>query len=406
MALIDVREMELYLIRFLDKPDALGMLAAKTEELLGLPLFYMDTNWNVLAFSPSASKDDLLARMKRRNASDFDTYCAAVTKKIETGGPEPFLIKGPLIGRQQLIVKTYHNGVPIGHLTLIDGKQKLEQANPDKLKAVSRVFALAYRLENSDDEKLRNRPWNRFLYDILTRSFKSRTEFDQHLQNTSTLYPIEATGIIKIESRGGNISPIAYQELSVFIEREVSCVVTCLYNNSMVVLLDLLGGAPDFLQREDFIKLVQKHALFAGYDYPGNDLYLVRDLYENAGRAVQYAKRWNSVYPMRSYDESKLYGLFMDIKPPSGTLTQYVADSVLRIKDYDEEYNTSYYETMRSYIRNRMRNSVTADELFIHKTTLNYRLDKMREQFGIEWEDEEKLLHLLVSVYILENMSV
>ncbi|MDR2740058.1 MAG: helix-turn-helix domain-containing protein [Treponema sp.] len=46
--------------------------------------------------------------------------------------------------------------------------------------------------------------------------------------------------------------------------------------------------------------------------------------------------------------------------------------------------------------------TVTAKKLGIHKTTLGYRMQRIRERFGINLDDPYILTHLYISYLILE----
>jgi purine catabolism regulator len=43
----------------------------------------------------------------------------------------------------------------------------------------------------------------------------------------------------------------------------------------------------------------------------------------------------------------------------------------------------------------------TAADLFIHRSTMNYRLERIKELTGIDFKDPDKVLYLSISMHLL-----
>ena len=73
--------------------------------------------------------------------------------------------------------------------------------------------------------------------------------------------------------------------------------------------------------------------------------------------------------------------------------------------DYDQKNETELYKTLKAYLRNE-RNAVhTAKELFIHRSTLFYRLDRIKELIHIDLDDPSTRLYVNISYRILERLE-
>lgn len=80
---------------------------------------------------------------------------------------------------------------------------------------------------------------------------------------------------------------------------------------------------------------------------------------------------------------------------------------VLAMAAYDREHETNYVKTTERYVQNRFNAVRTAGELFIHRSTFLYRLERIRTQFGLDFEDESvSLLHLLLSLRLVRGESI
>lgn len=75
------------------------------------------------------------------------------------------------------------------------------------------------------------------------------------------------------------------------------------------------------------------------------------------------------------------------LHPAVGILTQY-----------DLEYGTELLKTLHVYLRNSMNQIHTANELYIHRNTLKYRLARIVELTGIDLSDGEDTLYLSLSL--------
>lgn len=84
--------------------------------------------------------------------------------------------------------------------------------------------------------------------------------------------------------------------------------------------------------------------------------------------------------------------------------TEYVAHrGLLRLASYDRSHQTSYIKTLRVYLANDKNVSRAAQELFLHRTSLNRQLERIRQIMGCElsgtYEDD---LYLRLSLLLLE----
>ena len=74
----------------------------------------------------------------------------------------------------------------------------------------------------------------------------------------------------------------------------------------------------------------------------------------------------------------------------------------MQIRKYDEENNTEYYKTLFYYLRSERNHQATAKALIVHRNTLFLRLQKIRELWPIDYENDLMRFHLLYSFYHLE----
>ena len=60
------------------------------------------------------------------------------------------------------------------------------------------------------------------------------------------------------------------------------------------------------------------------------------------------------------------------------------------------------YQTVRCYLENHQSVTKTSEALFIHRSTLLYRLDKIKDILKTDFSDPDELLYLLLSFHLLD----
>jgi hypothetical protein len=72
--------------------------------------------------------------------------------------------------------------------------------------------------------------------------------------------------------------------------------------------------------------------------------------------------------------------------------------AVLALRDHDRRYGTSFVKTLRELINARYNMTVAAEKLYVHRTTLIRRLEKMQDLAAIDFENPQEQFHLAVSL--------
>jgi hypothetical protein len=76
---------------------------------------------------------------------------------------------------------------------------------------------------------------------------------------------------------------------------------------------------------------------------------------------------------------------------------------LIKLRDYDLKHKTELLRTASKYLQNQLSHTRTSIELQIHRSTLMYRLDRIRDIGGLNIEDSENQWYLLFSLKLLES---
>src|SRR5699024_9912261 len=83
---------------------------------------------------------------------------------------------------------------------------------------------------------------------------------------------------------------------------------------------------------------------------------------------------------------------------------QYRNRNIIRLMKKDAENNSELLKTLWYYIKNNCRVGKTADELFIHPNTLNYRVKQIVELTSIDFNDVHHRGELYTQLLILKHV--
>lgn len=78
-------------------------------------------------------------------------------------------------------------------------------------------------------------------------------------------------------------------------------------------------------------------------------------------------------------------------------------ENLLKLKEADEENQSEYMKTLRTYLDENLNATRTAEALFIHRSTLLYRLEKIKEILQYNLDDPDENFYLSFSFRLLEQ---
>ena len=77
-------------------------------------------------------------------------------------------------------------------------------------------------------------------------------------------------------------------------------------------------------------------------------------------------------------------------------------EKLLALNRYDAKHETDHVKTLRTYLDSHMNVVHSANKLFIHRSTLIYRLNKIKEILDSSLDDPDELLYLSLSLRLMD----
>lgn len=87
--------------------------------------------------------------------------------------------------------------------------------------------------------------------------------------------------------------------------------------------------------------------------------------------------------PLLAFEDTGAYRLLLPaMSDDPAELERFYAETIKPLSDYDEQYETELVNTVEAYLDNDGNVAATAKQLFTHRHTIRYRLERVRELCG------------------------
>jgi sugar diacid utilization regulator len=155
----------------------------------------------------------------------------------------------------------------------------------------------------------------------------------------------------------------------------------------------------------DYVKLipdlVQKLYCTAGISNKMEGFASLRDGYKQADAALQLGRKKHArpgCYQFSDY----VMDYIIDRAAENLCADNLLHPGIAALLNYDRENGTEYLKTIRYYINARYNMTIAAAQIPVHRLTFLRRLEKIREISGINFEEPDELLHVHLSLKMLD----
>ncbi|MFE6254086.1 helix-turn-helix domain-containing protein [Agromyces sp. NPDC057865] len=123
------------------------------------------------------------------------------------------------------------------------------------------------------------------------------------------------------------------------------------------------------------------------------------DSFAEAGRALRLRVESRRPYGVSNHDDLGLLRV-LDTSGDGVELERFVNEWLGRLVEHDRDHRSELVRTLGAYLDSGGNYDRTADELMIHRSTLRYRLGRIRELIGSDFSDPDSRLNLHIAVRI------
>ena len=122
----------------------------------------------------------------------------------------------------------------------------------------------------------------------------------------------------------------------------------------------------------------------------------LKESYQEASRVIKYidiirlvtGDKNKSVVHYSSLGFFQIFGEIDDVTE----LERYIPETLKKLYLYDDEHKGELITTLQMYLRNNQSIKKTADAMFVHYRTISYRLEKIKQISGINFDNANEVL--------------
>ena len=208
---------------------------------------------------------------------------------------------------------------------------------------------------------------------------------------------------LRLQSKTSSLAVNPVSAVRSLIATELSSYSSFFYEQQLCVIINLTrsGLTPPEVQQR-LAPQIRDNYMCGGLSNPFTGLSMLPAAFRQAEAALLYTTEPRTESWFVSFEKCALdyiEKLALQSLPPE----LLAAPQLLKLKSLDEEKGTDYYETLKAWLVNERNIPKTSEALIVHRTTLTYRLKKLREMIPMDLNDDATRLYLLFSYHLLEE---
>lgn len=207
--------------------------------------------------------------------------------------------------------------------------------------------------------------------------------------------------LVLIDMKHRDVMQQGLHSFRTVVEQSLHVTKSALYDDCIVILLS--AQDPAAAESRNYVQLertLEKNGAYAAISRMFSNIWMLHDYYTGTkkilslktaappGTRVLSAENMSIVFVLEA--------LLRTERPES-----LVDPRVRKLVKYDQENGTEYVKTLFAYLQYAKKISSTCEKMHIHRNTLDYRLKKISEIAGIDWNDGDLHFRLYLSLKAL-----
>ncbi len=137
-----------------------------------------------------------------------------------------------------------------------------------------------------------------------------------------------------------------------------------------------------------------------------NDPATLSDAYSEAEVALEIGHRINGPSSVSTFEQTGTYKLlFRVLQEEPEELESFYTETLAPVVSYDSRYGTELVQTLTTYLGNDASSAKTAADLFAHRHTIRYRLDRVRELTHLDVDKSEDRERLTLGIKAMQLLG-
>ena len=240
-----------------------------------------------------------------------------------------------------------------------------------------------------------------FLQEVLNNACDP--EYIEHGAREAGLSVGDELYVIVVNAVGPNAQPIRpYYDMARQMAQELTNCLGFLFRGSIVLFLQADGTAADLdVRLAPLLPLMEKYGLAAGISSRFSSIGSIRPAAFQAVKALKLGSVLHEGKRLYRYTDYALY-YAAELCLRESDISDFCPPEINIMIEQSDRDEGVLLNTLRCYIRNGRSKTLTAQELYIHVNTVKYRLQQIQNLYGLDLDDDDNALKVMLSFKMLE----
>ena len=411
------------------RPDSLHEIARVSVAYMGNPVLILDSNWRLLAWedcpqNPYPLRESLT--LKRKAAVLPQEFIESIPDTLDRFR-KPITRRYSLENNNQIICRvvpvSVYDSSTYGYIVVWETVRTLDAADYIALEQVAVSVAIE-RIRARENEEAKVRSRREFFDDLLSGNFESlsaaRAMAELHGLRSDTPYRC----LLVRYARDSAEERIAPQKLGLEGER---CMEICLhtakelclsvmgvpYSAYAVLLLASPAGEQESEKQARRYAEALYDALAAQFSpksfiivgVPADDITQIPETYRDL-HSIAKILRGSTTYPPIIFAEDYSAVMLLEKYVDRKNLADFVRKTLGALEDYDRENHSRLLMTLDVYFSKSGNITEVAKQMYIHRNTCIYRMEKIKAILQDDFSNPMKLLNYQVALWVMKFLNL
>ena len=411
------------------RPDSLHEIARVSVAYMGNPVLILDSNWRLLAWedcpqNPYPLRESLT--LKRKAAVLPQEFIESIPDTLDRFR-KPITRRYSLENNNQIICRvvpvSVYDSSTYGYIVVWETVRTLDAADYIALEQVAVSVAIE-RIRARENEEAKVRSRREFFDDLLSGNFESlsaaRAMAELHGLRSDTPYRC----LLVRYARDSAEERIAPQKLGLEGER---CMEICLhtakelclsvmgvpYSAYAVLLLASPAGEQESEKQARRYAEALYDALAAQFSpksfiivgVSADDITQIPETYRDL-HSIAKILRGSTTYPPIIFAEDYSAVMLLEKYVDRKNLADFVRKTLGALEDYDRENHSRLLMTLDVYFSKSGNITEVAKQMYIHRNTCIYRMEKIKAILQDDFSNPMKLLNYQVALWVMKFLNL
>ncbi len=179
-----------------------------------------------------------------------------------------------------------------------------------------------------------------------------------------------------------------------------------LYEESILMLVNTTKMDTQ-LQKfySSFIIFLREGVFKAGISMVSDDFFQIREYYEQSNIALEVGQKADPMFWCYKFED--YVAAYVLIKGMKGyPARMFCPEGLTKLMAYDDTHRSELLHTLKIYLESNMNIAHASEKLYIHRSTLLYRIERIQKISGLDLQNPEIRFRILISLHLLKYEDI